>query len=224
MKGTARIVIDRDVLGIEQNGKFRPAEGLISHVAEDIDNEAARWLLDLFGINYGRVKYVSVGEGGLVDRKKPIEHLEAGWILLDVGGAGEKCNIDNLIHLDHDHSAKNTRCSTTIVFDLIFSSGYSMEPAKKEALLKILKFVENRDLRGGQQFFDLAHLVKELNTKITENKLYKRVKDALDFYLDNFGKQPNVELFEKLVLEVFAEKHIFYDDLDSKEPLKRYLR
>ncbi len=213
-----KIVIKNNILGIEHEGKFTPAEGLIGHVAPDIDLLTAIWLLKHFGIETGRMVFKSAKEG-LVEDKTPSQWLKEGWILVDVGGESEKCTPDNLTHLDHDHFLGNGRCSTSIVFELICSS-MDVNQGEKEKLEKLVRFVTSTDLKGGQQFFDLSHMCKILNLKVTPEKLYKRISMALTVYLESLDSKPNKKLLMDLFNEIIKERRIDYRQVGG--PMKKY--
>jgi hypothetical protein len=218
-----KIVIKDDTLGIEHEGKFTPAKGVIGHVRPDLDVLTAIWLFEHFGIKIGRKMFKSVGEGGLVEGKTASRWLEEEWILIDIGGENEECDPENLIHLDHDHSFGNNKCATSVVFELICSS-IEVNEEEEGKLEKLVRFVTSTDLKGGQQFFDLSHVCKILNLKVTPEKLYKRISVALAVYLENSGKEPDNDLLLNLFDEIAEEKKIRHIHQISEQMRKYFER
>lgn len=218
-----KIVIKNGELGIEHEGKFTPAKGLIGHVRPDLDLLAAVWLLEYFEIKVERKMFKSAGAGGLLENKTANQWLKEGWILIDVGGENEECDPENLTHLDHDHSFGNHKCATSIVFELICSS-IEVSEEEERRLEKLVGFVTSTDLKGGQQFFDLSHVCKILNLKVTPEKLYKRISAALTVYLENSGKKPDNDLLLKLFYEIAEEKKITHTHQLSDQMRKYFER
>ena len=221
-----RIVIATDekgkYLGIETNGITIPAKGVCGHEGLDVDCATAILLMKRYGINIGRVVFKSSGENSLVENKTAIEWLKRGWVLVDIGGAGENCSPDNLTHLDHNHGKESNECATSIVWRLI-SSHIKVSEEERERIVKLIKYIKRVDLNGGQQFFDLSHICKDLNVKReTPETILKKISSALTVYIERPIDKLNTELFEKLVLEIFEEKGVDYETLEG--PIKRYLK
>lgn len=197
-----KIKIKNNVLGIEDKGNFTPVKGVITHKSPDIDALVPPWMFKYQRIQIGQVYFKSAGEGGLIEGKTPQEWLKEGFILIDVGaGESKRPEDEEIKHFDH-HPATYypDQCSTSLVFEFI-ASKINMTDGDKERLEKLVNFVRSRDLRGGQQFLDLAHICKILAIKIPAEELYQYISEALTVYIDNQEKQPNVNLFEKIFNE-----------------------
>ncbi len=190
-----KIKIAGNVLGIEQEGKFTPAKGVITHERPDLDALVPLWMFRYLGIKIGEIQFKSSGENGLVEGKTPNEWLKEGFVLIDVGAGESKRPDGEVKHFDH-HPATYypDQCSTSLVFEFI-ASKINITDRDKERLEKLVNFVKNRDLRGGQQFLDLAHICKILAVKIPPKELYQYVSEALTVYIDN--QEPDAKLFEK---------------------------
>jgi len=226
IENNPRIVIGTDgenkYLGIETIGNIRPAIGVIAHEGIDGDCATAISLMQIYGIDFGRIVFKSSGENSLVENKPATEWLREGWVLIDIGGAGENCELGNLTHLDHSHSEKSQDCATSIAWRLI-SSHVKIPEEEREKIEKLVSYVKRTDLKGGQQFFDLNHICKDLNAKgETPKTILEKISLALTVYIKRPKDELNTELFVELVLEIFEEKKINYEAL--KGPVKNYLK
>lgn len=174
------IEIRLGILGIKDGKEFVPAKGIILHENPDLDCAGVVWLLRHCGITYGRIWYQSTRKDGLVGGKTSVQWLEEGWILADVGAAMSERPNGQLTHLDHHPQTYYPgECATSICFKLLLTC----VPEKiDEKVEKIVKFITARDLRGGQMFLDLAHIIKIWAPKLPANEVVEYTVSALEAF------------------------------------------
>jgi len=198
-----KIKIVDNVLGIEDDGKFMPAKGVITHVIPDCDALITLAMFEYLKIYYGKLEFKSSGEGNLVNGKTAEAWLIDGWILSDIGGGESKRRELGIIHFDHHPSSFHPeQCAMTIALDFISSETEIPEEILKK-LKKLARFVKDKDIHGKQSFLDLSHICKILSNKISPEDLYTFIKQSMAVLLDE-EKGSNAELLTRIFRE-FSE-------------------
>lgn len=194
-----KIAINNSTLGITNNGEFTPAKGVITHVNPDLDALATPIMLELLGISFGAIEFKSSGKGGLVESKTAEDWLKEGWILADIGGGESKRKDLGITHFDHHPPTfYPEQCAMTIALNFV-SSETEIPKETMEKLEKLVKFVKNRDIHGGQGFLDLSHICKILSNKMPPEILYMLIRKAIIVLLDEkMGSD------KKLLTEIFS--------------------
>lgn len=198
------IVIENGALGIKsQSGKVT-FPTMIAHPNPDLDVATTFFILDLYKIKYGEIKFKSNSKNGLVKGKVAEEWLKDGYILVDVGGNGKLEEVEGrLIHIDHSHNPSNKdRCAATICLDLVKRD---TEVKPDELLIKLVNFVKKNDLRGGRGFLDLADICKVALEKLEDRDKLSYIEVLLNAYINNNG-EPGTELFCKIFAEFAKDK------------------
>lgn len=138
-------------------------ESIITHERPHLDEIVGIWLLRKFGeekfpgISAAEVTFWSIG-GGIPDPDlRSAEDCERDGVLL-IGVGGGRFDEHPIINGER----KQDECVATLVAKAI---GIDDDPSFE----KILKFVANNDLRGVEQPFDLARLVKLLHQLYPDN-------------------------------------------------------
>jgi len=211
-----KIAINNRTLGIENNGKFIPAKGIITHVVPDLNALATPIMFEVLGIDFGAIEFKSSGKRGLVGGKSAEEWLKDGWILVDIGGGESKRQDLGIKHIDHHPPTFYPKqCAMTIALDFI-SSEIEIPKETMEKLKKLAGFVKNWDIHGGQRFLDLSHICKTLSNKVPPEILYGFIARAIKVFLDEeMGSDA------KLLAEIFSE---FSKDRKLPSLLAKYQR
>lgn len=134
---------------------------IVTHEMPHLDEIAAIWLLRKFGeiifpgISTAKILFWNNG-GKTPDGRTAEDYEREGILLVGVGGGF----LDE--HATAAQERKEGECATTLVAKAL---GVDDDPTLK----KILKFVVNNDIKGGEQPFGLASLVKLLHQQYSED-------------------------------------------------------